>query len=53
MQFQQGLVMISTSVPCVMICHDLDKRSMVNHDLARLTMIMASVVPWLPTLGIN
>ena len=33
-----------------MICHDLDKGTMVNHDLARLTMIMASV-PWLRTLG--
>ena len=33
-----------------MICHDLDKGTMVNHDLARFTMIMARV-PWLRTLG--
>ena len=33
-----------------MICHDLDKGIMVNHDLARLTMTMASV-PLLRTLG--
>ena len=26
-----------------MISHDLDKGTMVNHDLARLTMILASV----------
>ena len=44
------LVMILTSVPCIMICHDLDKGTMVNHDLARLNMIMARV-PWLRTLG--
>ena len=37
------LAMILTSVPCIMISHDLDKGTMVNHDLARLTMIMASV----------
>ena len=43
--------MILTSVPCIMICHNLDKCTMVNHDLATLTMIMASV-PWLRTLGI-
>ena len=42
--------MILTSVPCIMICHDLNKGTMVNHDLARFTMIMASV-PWLRTLG--
>ena len=30
--------------------HDLDKGTVVNHDLARLTMIMASV-PWLRVLG--
>ena len=46
----QGLVMILTSVPCIMICHDLDKDTMINHDLARFTMIMARV-PWLRTLG--
>ena len=46
----QDLAMILTSVPCIMICHDLDKGTMVNHDLARLPMIMASV-PWLRTLG--
>ena len=33
-----------------MICHDLDKGTMVNHDLAALTMIMASV-PWVRTLA--
>ena len=42
--------MILTSVPCIMIYHDLDEGTKVNHDLARLTMIMASV-PWLRTLG--
>ena len=42
--------MILASVPYIMISHDLDKGTMVNHDLARLTMIMASV-PWLRTLG--
>ena len=42
--------MILTSVLCIMISHDLDKGTMVNHDLARLTMIIASV-PWLRTLG--
>ena len=46
----QDLAMILTRVPCIMICHDLDKGTMVNHDLARFTMIMASV-PWLRTLG--
>ena len=46
------LAMILTSVPCIMICHNLDKCTMVNHDLARLTIIMASV-PWLRTLGIH
>ena len=35
------LVMILTSVPCIMISHDLDKGTMVNHNLARLTMIKA------------
>ena len=45
----QDLAMILTSVPCIMICHDLDKGTMVNHDLARFTMIMARV-PWLRTL---
>ena len=45
------LAMIVTSIPCIMICHDLDKGTMVNHDLARFTMIMASV-PWLRTLSI-
>ena len=34
----------------IMISYDLGKGTMVNHDLARLTMIMASV-PWLRTLG--
>ena len=33
-----------------MICHDLDKGTMVNHDLARFTMIMARVL-WHRTLG--
>ena len=47
----QDLAMILTSVPCTMFCHDLDKGTMVNHDLARfITMIMARV-PWLRTLG--
>ena len=44
------LAMILASVPCIMISHDLGKGTMGNHDLARLTMIMASV-PWLRTLG--
>ena len=38
------LAMIMASVPCIMIYHDLDKGTMVNHDLARFTMIMASRV---------
>ena len=42
--------MILTIVPCIMMYHDLDKGTMVNHDLARLTMIMANY-PWLRTLG--
>ena len=46
----QDLAMILASVPCIMACHDLDKGTMVNHDLARLTMILARV-PWLRTLG--
>ena len=50
MSYHGYLAMILPSVPCIMICHDLDKGTMVNHDLARLTMIMASV-PWLRTLG--
>ena len=29
------LAMILTSVPCIMISHDLDKGAIVNHDLAR------------------
>ena len=37
------LAMILTSVPCIVISRDLDKGTMVNHDLARLTMILASV----------
>ena len=41
----QDLAMILTSVPCIMICNDLDKGTMVNHELARFTM-----VPWLRTL---
>ena len=48
----QDLAMILTSVPCIMICHDLGEDTMVNHDLARFTMIMARV-PWLRTLGIE
>ena len=44
------LVMILTSVPCIMMYHDLDKGTMVNHDLARFIMIMARV-PWLRALG--
>ena len=44
------LAMILASVPCIMISHDLDKGTMVNHDLARLTMIMARM-QWLRTLG--
>ena len=43
---------IMTSVPYIMISYDLDKGIMVNHDLARLTMIMASV-SWLRTLGMS
>ena len=39
----QDLAMILTSVPCIMICHDLDKGTMVTHDSARLTMILESV----------
>ena len=39
----RDLAMILTRVPCIMISHDLDKGTMVNHDLARLTMILASV----------
>ena len=46
----QDLAMIMTSVPCIMICHDLEKVTIVNHDLARFAMIMARV-PWLRTLG--
>ena len=46
----QDLVMILTSVPYIMICHDIDKDTMVNYDIARFTMIMARV-PWLRTLG--
>ena len=46
----QDLAMILTSFPCIMICHDLDKDTMVNHYLGRFTMIMTRV-PWLPTLG--
>ena len=44
------LAMILTSVPCIMICHDLSKGTLVNYDLATLTIIMA-IVPWLRTLG--
>ena len=43
-------VTILTSVLCIMICHVLDKGTMVNHDLARFTMIMTRI-PWLRTLG--
>ena len=50
MSYHGYLAMILTTVPCIMFCHDLDRGTMVNHDLARLTMIMASV-PWLRTLG--
>ena len=50
MSYHGYLAMILTSVPCIMICHDLYKGAMVNHNLARLTMIMASV-PWLRTQG--
>ena len=39
-----------TSIPCIMISHDLGKGSMVNHELATLTMILASV-PCLRSLG--
>ena len=39
----QDLAMNLTSVSCIMISHDLDKGTMVNHDLARLTMTLASV----------
>ena len=42
--------MILTSVGCIMICHARDKSNIFNHDLARLTMIMAAV-PLLGTLG--
>ena len=44
------LAMILTSVPCIMVCHDFDKGTIVKHDLARFTMIMARV-PWFRTLG--
>ena len=44
------LAMILTNVLCIMICHDLDKGTMVNRDLARSTMIMARI-PWIRTLG--
>ena len=50
MSYHGYLAMILTSDPCIMICRDLDKGTMVNHDLARLTIIMASVL-WLRTLG--
>ena len=46
----QDLIMILTSVPCIMICHDLDKGTMVSHDSAKIIMITASV-PWLQTPG--
>ena len=46
------VAMILISVPCIMICHDLDKGTMANHDLARLTMILASVA-CLRSLGNN
>ena len=46
------LAMILPNVPCIMICNDVGKDTMVNHDLTRLTMIMANV-PWLRTLGSN
>ena len=48
----QDLAMIVTSIPFIMICYDLDKGTMVNHDLARLTMIMARV-QWLRRLGLT
>ena len=50
MSYHGYLVKILTSVPCFMICHDRDKGTMVKHDLARFTMVMARV-PWLRTLG--
>ena len=50
MSYHGYLAMILTSVPCIMISHDLDTGTMVNHDLARLTMIMTSV-SWLRTPG--
>ena len=43
------LSMILTSVPCIMVCNDLGKGTMDNHDLSRFTMIMARVL-WLRTL---
>ena len=46
----QDLAIILASVPYIMIWHDLDKGTMVNHDSARLTMIMAGV-SWHRTLG--
>ena len=36
------LTMFLTRVACIMICYDLDRGTMVNHNLARLTIIMAS-----------
>ena len=36
-------VKILASVPCIVICHDLGKGTVVNHDLARLTMIKRSM----------
>ena len=40
--FCHDLAMILTSVPCIMISLDLDK-GMINHHLARLTMILATI----------
>ena len=47
----QDRAMILSSVLCIIICHDLDKGTMVNHDSARLTMIMESG-SWLRTLQV-
>ena len=50
MSYHGDLAMILTNVPFIMICHNIDMGTMVNHDLARLTMITSSA-PWLRTLG--
>ena len=38
MSYHGYLAMILTSDPCIMICHDLDKGTMVNHDNDKRSM---------------